>query len=119
MIAVLRQRPRGAVNLQIVPAAKTTAGKKRARKTQRPAKADSSAETTRQAVSAKPRTSNTSKGADTGGMSTETIRATPKQTPTERMVSYAQKLAKMKGIALPLDCNRDFQACRRFLDEHG
>jgi DNA topoisomerase-3 len=52
-------------------------------------------------------------------MPTETIGATPKQTPTERMVSYAQKLAKMKGIALPLDYNRDFQACRRFLDEHG
>jgi DNA topoisomerase III len=35
------------------------------------------------------------------------------------MVSYAQKLAKMKGVSLPADYDRDFQACRRFLDQHG
>jgi len=41
------------------------------------------------------------------------------RTPTERMVSYAQKLAKMKGLDLPPDYRLDFQACRRFLDQHG
>jgi hypothetical protein len=35
------------------------------------------------------------------------------------MFSYAQKLAKMKGLDLPPDCRLDFQACRCFLDQHG
>jgi hypothetical protein len=35
------------------------------------------------------------------------------------MVSYAEKLAKAKGLFLPAGYYRDFQACRRFLDQHG
>jgi hypothetical protein len=30
-----------------------------------------------------------------------------------------RKLAKAKGIALPTGYDRDFQACQRFLDQHG
>ena len=33
-------------------------------------------------------------------------------------VSYAEKLANAKGVALPAGYDRDFQACR-FLDQHG
>jgi hypothetical protein len=35
------------------------------------------------------------------------------------MVSYAEKLAKAKGVAPPAGFNTDFQPCRRFLDQHG
>jgi DNA topoisomerase III len=35
------------------------------------------------------------------------------------MVAYAQKLAKAKNLALPPGYERDFHACRRFLDQHG
>jgi len=38
--------------------------------------------------------------------------------PTVRMVAYAQKLAKAKNVALPPGYDRDFHACRRFLDQH-
>jgi DNA topoisomerase-3 len=35
------------------------------------------------------------------------------------MVAYAEKLAKSKKLPLPPDYAQDFQACRRFLDQHG
>jgi hypothetical protein len=35
------------------------------------------------------------------------------------MGAYAQKLAKAKNLALPPGYDRDFQACRGFLDRHG
>jgi hypothetical protein len=35
------------------------------------------------------------------------------------MIGYAERLAKSKGVALPPGYDRDFQACRRFLDQHG
>lgn len=49
--------------------------------------------------------------------------ATPKPlrrgAPTERMVAFARDIAKRKRVELPPDLDRDFDACRRFLDEHG
>jgi DNA topoisomerase-3 len=35
------------------------------------------------------------------------------------MVAYAEKLAKSKKLPLPPGYAQDFQACRRFLDQHG
>jgi DNA topoisomerase-3 len=35
------------------------------------------------------------------------------------MIGYAQKLAKAKGVPLPAGYDQDFQACRRFLDQHS
>src|SRR5271165_4658606 len=37
--------------------------------------------------------------------------------PTAKMVAYAQSLARGKNVALPEGYERDFKACRRFLDE--
>jgi DNA topoisomerase-3 len=34
------------------------------------------------------------------------------------MVAYAENLAKTKKLSLPPDYAQDFQACRRFLDQH-
>jgi DNA topoisomerase III len=35
------------------------------------------------------------------------------------MVAYAQSLARDKKVTLPEGYERDFKACRRFLDEHA
>ncbi len=38
--------------------------------------------------------------------------------PTERMVAFAQRLAKDKKAVLPPGYDKDFDICRRFLDQH-
>ena len=38
--------------------------------------------------------------------------------PTDKMVAYAQNLARSKKVTLPGGYQQDFNACRRFLDEH-
>ena len=38
--------------------------------------------------------------------------------PTARMVAFAEKLAKEKSVGLPAGYARDFEICRRFLDDH-
>jgi DNA topoisomerase III len=42
-------------------------------------------------------------------------RASP---PTSKMVAFAQRLAKDKKAALPPGYDKDFEICRRFLDQH-
>ena len=39
--------------------------------------------------------------------------------PTAKMVAFAQSLARGKNVSLPEGYERDFKACRRFLDEHA
>ncbi|WP_166144336.1 DNA topoisomerase [Methylosinus sp. RM1] len=39
--------------------------------------------------------------------------------PTDKMVAYAQNLARARKVKLPEAYLRDFDACRRFLDEHA
>jgi DNA topoisomerase III len=39
--------------------------------------------------------------------------------PTPKMVAYAESLARGKNVTLPEGYERDFKACRRFLDEHA
>ncbi|MEK4031778.1 DNA topoisomerase [Methylocystis sp. IM3] len=41
-----------------------------------------------------------------------------RKAPTAKMVAYAQTLARSKKAALPDGYQHDFDACRRFLDEH-
>jgi DNA topoisomerase III len=45
--------------------------------------------------------------------------AVPSSSPTARMVTFAEKLAKEKRVSLPADYAKDFEICRRFLDEHA
>ena len=40
-----------------------------------------------------------------------------RRAPTEKMIAFAQRLAKEKGIRLPQGAADDFDACRRFLDD--
>jgi DNA topoisomerase-3 len=39
--------------------------------------------------------------------------------PTAKMVAFAQSLARGKNVSLPEGYERDFKACRQFLDEHA
>ncbi|WP_207485670.1 DNA topoisomerase [Arenibaculum pallidiluteum] len=39
--------------------------------------------------------------------------------PTERMLAFARSLAQRKGVPLPAEAAEDFEACRRFLDQHA
>ncbi len=39
--------------------------------------------------------------------------------PTDKMVAYARNLARSKKVTLPDGYQQDFNACRRFLDEHA
>jgi DNA topoisomerase III len=48
----------------------------------------------------------------------EETRATGRR-PTERMTAYARKLASAKKLELPPGYEQDFDACRRFLDQHA
>jgi len=39
--------------------------------------------------------------------------------PTERMMAFARDLAQRKRVALPPEAERDFDACRQFLQQHS
>ena len=39
--------------------------------------------------------------------------------PTSRMVAFAERLAKNKRATLPSGYDKDFDICRRFLDQHA
>jgi hypothetical protein len=39
--------------------------------------------------------------------------------PTKRMVAFAERLAKEKRGTLPPGYDKDFDICRRFLDQHA
>jgi DNA topoisomerase-3 len=119
MIAVLRQRPRGGVDLGAQPVEKTAGGKPASRKARSPSKASAVPKTPEQTAPAKTKKPRKSGTSDAASREDRVDGARQHSAPTERMVSYARKLAKMKGLDLPPDCHSDFQACRRFLDQHG
>ncbi len=50
---------------------------------------------------------------------TQTAAELHRKAPTVKMVAYAQMLARSKKAALPDGYQHDFDACRRFLDEHA
>jgi DNA topoisomerase-3 len=59
------------------------------------------------------------------GQRTQDHDAEPKQRtsarsspPTSKMVAFAQRLAKDKKAKLPPGYDKDFEVCRRFLDQH-
>jgi hypothetical protein len=42
----------------------------------------------------------------------------PASPPTSKMIAFAQRLARDKKAALPPDYDKDFDICRRFLDQN-
>jgi DNA topoisomerase-3 len=119
LIAALRQRPKGAVDLQALPPAGAASKKAPSRKPRGSAKAAGGAKAAGTPASAKPKRVRKPKAADPVSAAPEPSASPRAAAPTERMVSYAEKLAKSKGVDLPPAYARDFQACRRFLDQHG
>ena len=67
---------------------------------------------TKSAARGEPRPQNGSGGGGPGPSGT----AKP---PTEKMVAFAQRLAKDKSAKLPRGYDKDFEICRRFLDQHS
>ena len=118
LILALRQRPKGAVDLQAVPPAEAAGNKRPPRKPRGSAKAATQATAAAKPASAKPKRTRKAKAPDPGSP-VEPAAAPRTPAPTARMVSYAEKLAKTKGVALPAGFKTDFQACRRFLDQHS
>ena len=117
LIGVLQQRERGTVDLAAAPA-KPEPRKRRSRKAA--AAKDETAEakpSRRKSASAKPRRHRLGKAGK--AESAPETSAAARSAPTARMVAYAEKLAKTKKLPLPPGYAQDFQACRRFLDQHG
>lgn len=56
------------------------------------------------------------RGAESRGEASQSSRRAP---PTERMIAFAQRLAKDKNAKLPPGYDRDFEVCRTFLDQHA
>jgi DNA topoisomerase III len=118
LIAALRQRPKGAVNLQAAVPAEASA-KQASRKPRRPANATSETKAALTTPAGKPKRTRKGKATSANGMAAAADASDRSTPPTARMIGYAEKLAKSKGVALPSGYDRDFQACRRFLDQHG
>ncbi len=115
LIAVLRQRSGGVVRLEASPPKGAPTRRKSGGSARSAHGADAKASPRR--PSSKPKRISKGKSADPEALSST---AAPKSAaPTVRMVAYAQKLAKTKNVALPPGYDRDFQACRRFLDQHS
>jgi DNA topoisomerase-3 len=118
LIAVLRNRSGGTVNLEAAPA-KPERPKRRTRGSSRSTKEDTGAKPSRRrTTSGKPKRTRKAKPA-AAEAAPEKPSARRKAAPTVRMVAYAEKLAKSKKVPLPPGYDQDFQACRRFLDQHG
>jgi DNA topoisomerase-3 len=70
-----------------------------------------------------PRRSRTSRSASekvtTSAQSNQSSEVRGRRKPTAKMVAYAQMLARSRNAALPDNYQRDFDVCRRFLDEHA
>jgi DNA topoisomerase III len=115
LIAVLRRRSGDAMRLQ-ASHPKDERARGRSRGPLRSAHGDSGAETSPRRPSFKVKRISKGKTADP---KSSTPAATKSPMPTVRMVAYAQKLAKARNVTLPPGYDRDFQACRRFLDQHS
>ena len=119
LILALRQRPKGAVDLQAIPPAEAAGNKRPPRKSRGMAKAAIEAKAVGKPASATPKRARKAKAPDPGSPASEPAASPRTPAPTARMVSYAEKLAKAKGVPLPAGFNTDFQVCRRFLDQHS
>jgi DNA topoisomerase-3 len=117
LISVLRKRSGGVVRLEALPP-KGAPTRRRSRGPLRSAHGASDDKTSPRRPSTKSKRITKGKATDPGA-APSTPAAPKSASPTVRMVAYAQKLAKAKNLALPPGYDRDFQACRRFLDQHS
>jgi DNA topoisomerase III len=117
LIVVLQQRSGGAVRLD-APAPRAGRTPRRPRGPRRSAKEAGEVKASPRRRSAKPK--NKAPKGPSNPRSTSSKGTTSRgSAPTARMLAYAQKLAKTRNLALPPGYEQDFDACRRFLDQHG
>lgn len=74
---------------------------------------------TRGASSHEPREEGRFKGRRPVSTQAEQAQPTGGRRPSERMMAFAQRLAKDKRATLPAGWDQDFDTCRRFLDQHA
>ncbi len=118
LIAVLQQkRSGGAVHLD-APAPRAGRTPRPSRRPRRPAKEACEVKASPRRRSAKPK-NKAPKAPSSPRTASGKGAASRSSAPTARMVAYAQKPAKARNLALPPGYERDFDACRRFLDQHG
>jgi DNA topoisomerase-3 len=118
LIGVLQKRECGAVNLSAAPV-KPEPRKRRSRRAAAAKDETASAKPTRRRAAASAKPKRPHRGRAHEARSAPETSAGVRAAPTDRMVAYAEKLAKTKKLPLPPGYAKDFQACRRFLDQHG
>jgi DNA topoisomerase III len=107
LIEVLRRHDGGKVDLD-QPAASRTKRRNRKANQKSSAQSDAPGQT-----KPKRRASYQSNQADASTPSAATAKP-----PTDKMIAFAQRLARHKRIELPDGYERNFEICRRFLDKH-
>jgi DNA topoisomerase-3 len=118
LITVLRQYAGALVNLSQPAPTATRRGRTKARSKRNVDKASTRTSGTT-GLKCEPRRSRKTKiNAPKDGASTRASRASTSP-PTTRMVAIAEKLAKDKKVGLPPGYARDFEICRRFLDDYA
>ena len=115
LIAVMRQHTGALVNLSQPEPTATRRGRGKAQGKGKVGKA-STRTSGSTGLKPKPRRFRKTK-ATTPNEGPPTPRA-PSSPPTTRMVAFAEKLAKEKKVGLPAGYAKDFEICRRFLDDH-
>jgi DNA topoisomerase-3 len=116
LIEALVERSTGKVDLTISAPARRSGRRRRSGQDDGPAVAKSSSAASRRAPKAnRAPKARSAASAESGGAP----RAGHFKAPTDRMVAYAQNLARAKKVKLPESYQWDFDACRRFLDEHA
>jgi DNA topoisomerase-3 len=118
LIDVLRRHTDALVDLSRTAPNATWRGRGRARTKRNADKAltDTSG-TTR--LKAKSQRARKTKAATANGGAPTRATAARSAPPTDRMVAFAEKLAKEKRADLPAGYAKDFEICRRFLDDHA
>ena len=116
LIAVMRQHTGALVNLSQPASTATRRGRGKA---QGKGKVGKASTRTSGSTGLKPklrRSRKTKATAPNEGAPTPRASSSP---PTTRMVAFAEKLAKEKKVGLPAGYAKDFEICRRFLDDHA
>ncbi|WP_026191728.1 DNA topoisomerase [Methylosinus sp. LW4] len=112
LIEALVGKSDGKVELTAAPPARRSGRRRRSGPTDaRPAAAPKSA-----SASPRRRASKATSSASQEAVEQSAGRA---KAPTEKMVAYAQNLSRAKKVKLPDGYRQDFDACRKFLDEHA
>ena len=116
LIDVLRGYTGALVDLSRPVPTATSRGRGRARTKRNADKAQTDWGSTR--LWAKSRRARKTKSATANGGATTRATAARSAPPTDRMVAFAEKLAKDKRMDLPAGYATDFEICRCFLDDH-